>query len=109
MVRVTSTGVQLPSWSDATSIAGYATSAFGVILAILAVVRPSLISAHDSATIQGLVPLGAIAIASVVQMVNIIRHQTVTKAALVAGVAVRLMTRAQFKALPNNGVVPAQA
>jgi hypothetical protein len=106
MVRVTSNGVPLPSWADATSIAGYATSAFGVVLALLTIVRPSLLSVNNDATIQGLIPLGAVVIASVVQMVNIIRHTTVTKAVLVAGTAVRVLTRAQYKALPAPVVVP---
>ena len=70
-----------PTWSDAASIAAYATSILAGVLAVVTLLHPGF---TEPAAVQTAVPSVAAVIAGVVQLVNIITHRSVQKAAIQA-------------------------
>ena len=76
--------VPLPTWTDPASIASYITTIIGVVVAIVALVHPGF---KESSQVQSLVPTVASLIAGAAQIVNVITHRSVQKAALVAQAA----------------------
>jgi len=69
----------LPKWNDAASVQSYITSLLSFVGAILALLHPGF---REPAAVQAAVPSVAAVVAGVVQVVNILRHMSVTKAAL---------------------------
>ena len=70
----------LPSWTDSASIASYLTTVLASVFAVVIYV-----TGHGEPTIvQALVPSVSVIIAGVAQLVNIITHRSVQKAAFQA-------------------------
>ena len=80
-VTLKSTVPPPPTWSDAASIAAYATSILAGVLAVVTLLHPGF---TEPAAVQTAVPSVAAVIAGVVQLVNIITHRSVQKAAIEA-------------------------
>ena len=70
----------LPTWTDAASVTSYITSIAAGVFAIVA----ALTGSGEPALVQALLPASGLVVAGVAQIVNIIGHRGVQKAAMVA-------------------------
>jgi len=70
----------LPSWTDAASVTSYLTS---LIAAVFAIVTSST-GKGEPAAVQAILPAVGFLIAGVAQIVNVVMHRNVQKAALIA-------------------------
>ncbi len=74
--------VPLPKWTDAASVVSYITSIFGAVFAVITALHPGY---SEPTIVQAILPaIGAI-VAGIAQVVNIVTHRGVQKAALAAG------------------------
>ncbi len=74
--------VPLPKWTDAASVASYITSVVGVVFAFITGLHPGF---TEPTVIQALLPSIGAVIAGVAQIVNVVEHRSVQKAAIAAG------------------------
>lgn len=72
----------LPTWTDPASVTSYVTS---ILAAVFAVVT-SLTGKGEPAVVQALLPASGLVVAGVAQIVNIVTHRGVQKAAINASV-----------------------
>jgi len=70
----------LPSWTDPASVTSYVTS---ILAAVFAVVT-ALTGKGEPALVQALLPASGLVVAGVAQIVNVITHRGVQKAAIAA-------------------------
>lgn len=82
VVTPTPSVVPLPKWTDAASVTSYITSVLGVIFALITGLHPGY---TEPTVIQALLPSIGALIAGAAQVVNIVMHRSVQKAALAAG------------------------
>jgi hypothetical protein len=84
-IRDTTVGVSqavvipMPTWTDATSVASFATSIITGAVAVIAFVHPGF---TEPSIVQALVPTVSILVAAGAQIVNVLRHSKATVAAL---------------------------
>jgi hypothetical protein len=76
----------LPTWSDAASITSYVTSLLAGVLGVIVLVHPGF---TEPTAVQAAVPSISAVVAGVVQLINIITHRGVQKAAILAHATVR--------------------
>lgn len=75
------TTIPLPSWGDAASVTSYITSVLGAVFAVITALHPGY---TEPTIVQVLLPSIGAVVAGVAQIVNIITHRTVQKAAVAA-------------------------
>ena len=73
------TPIDMPTWTDATSVASYITSVLDAGIAVIGLVHPGFI---EPAAVQACIPAVALLIAGGAQIANLIRHTKATTAAL---------------------------
>ena len=71
----------LPSWSDAASVQSYVTSITGLVVGFITTLHPGF---TEPAAVQGIVGAAGFIVAGVAQIVSVITHRSVQKAAVVA-------------------------
>lgn len=81
MSKLTVNGIPLPSWTDSSSVLTYLTSVVAVVFAIITAVHPGY---TEPVIVQSLLPSIGAVIAGTAQIVNVITHRSVQKAALMA-------------------------
>jgi len=74
--------VALPTWTDAASVTSYLTSVVAAVVGILTLVHPGF---HEPTDAQSILPALGFVIAGGAQVVNIIMHRSVQKAAILRG------------------------
>lgn len=75
------TTIPLPSWTDAASVTSYITSILGAVFAVITGLHPGY---TEPTIVQVLLPIVGALVAGVAQIVNIVTHRTVQKAAVSA-------------------------
>lgn len=75
----TSTTIPLPSWTDAASVTSYITSLVGAVFAVITALHPGY---AEPVIVQVILPSVGAVVAGVAQIVNIITHRSVQKAAV---------------------------
>lgn len=75
--------VALPTWTDVGSVLTYLTSVLGAVFAVVT----ALTGHGEPAVVQALLPSVGAVIAGVAQIVNVLSHRGVVKAAVLAGAA----------------------
>jgi hypothetical protein len=73
--------VPLPSWTDAAAVTTYITSIVGTVFAVITGIHPGY---TEPAIVQALLPSVGALVAAGAQIVNVITHRSVQKAAIVA-------------------------
>ncbi len=81
-MATTPTVVPLPKWTDAASVVSYITSILGAVFAVITALHPGY---SEPTIVQAILPSVGAVIAGVAQIVNVITHRGVQKAALAAG------------------------
>lgn len=106
MVRVTSTGIQLPTWTDSASVVAFLTAALGIVIVILGFVKPGLFGVGAQDNVRAYIPIAGTVIAAVAGWIQVHRVTSATKAVLTSGVTVMTVTRKAAKALDHSAVLP---
>jgi hypothetical protein len=73
--------IPLPTWTDAASVTSYLTTVVGVAFAVVTGIHPGY---TEPTIVQAILPVAGVLIAGGAQLVNIIWHRSVQKAAIVA-------------------------
>jgi hypothetical protein len=103
MVRITSTGIQLPSWTDSASVVVFLTAALGIVITILGFVKPGLFGVAAQDNVRAYIPIAGTVIAAVAGWIQVHRVTSATKAVLASGVSVLTVTRKVAKAMDHSG------
>lgn len=75
--------MQIPKITDSASVASYLTSLVSAIIGVIVLIHPGY---KEPAIVQGLIPAVSFVISGGAQVVNIITHRSLQKAALKAHV-----------------------
>jgi hypothetical protein len=109
VVSVTEQGIQLPNWTDSSSVVTFLTMALGIVTTILGFTNPGLFGVSAQDAVRQIIPIAGLVVTAVAGLFNSHRIAKVTTQVVASQAPIVQLTRQQakvyrLKADPVNNV-----